>query len=102
MPSSPARPLAPARKKIPPPNEAGLVQRVAAAFPGRSHGDCGVELLQFGLQLLVDQQQRFQRAVDVAIAAGHDLVDGGFIWSASPRKTLQLSRCIYCSVGLTF
>jgi len=58
---------------------------------GRSQGDCGVELLQFGFQVLVDQQQRFQRAVDVAIAAGHDFVDGRFLWSESHRRTLQLS-----------
>ena len=40
-----------------------------------------VELRQFRLQLLVDQQQRLQRAADVAIATRHDLVDGGFAWS---------------------
>jgi len=41
--------------------------------------------------VLIDQQQRFQRALDVAIAAGHDFVDGGFIWSKSHRRILQLS-----------
>src|SRR5260370_27760333 len=87
MPSSPARPLTRARKKIPLPNEAGLVQSVAAASQGRSQGDCGIEVLQFGLELLVDQQQRLQRAVDVAIAAGHDFVDGRFLWSESHRRT---------------
>src|SRR5438876_10832636 len=59
-PSSPARPLAPARSRIQPPTEARSVQRVAAALEGPAQGHRRVELLQFGFQSLVDQQQRFQ------------------------------------------
>jgi hypothetical protein len=38
-----------------------------------------IDLLKFGFKLLVDQQQSFQRATDVAIAAGYNLVDGGIV-----------------------
>ena len=54
------------------------MQSVAAAPERSANGHCRVELLKFDLQLLVDQQQCPQRTVDVAIATGHDLVDGGF------------------------
>jgi hypothetical protein len=56
-----------------------LVQRVATALERPADYHCRVELRKLGLQLLVDQQQRPQRTMDVAIATGHDLVDGGFI-----------------------
>jgi hypothetical protein len=38
-----------------------------------------VYLLQFGFQMLIDQQQGFQRAADVAVATGYNLVDSGII-----------------------
>src|SRR3954463_12516537 len=48
-----------------------LVQQVAAA--GHAvEAHCRIELCQFRLQLLVDEQQRLQRAADVAIAGRHD------------------------------
>jgi hypothetical protein len=49
-----------------------------------------VELLKFGLELLIDEEQRSQRTVDVAIAAGHDFVDGGVICSESHRILLMV------------
>jgi hypothetical protein len=50
-----------------------------------------VELFKLGLKLLIDQQQRFQRTVDVAIAAGHDFVDGVVVCSESHR-ILRIAR----------
>jgi len=58
-------------------SEAGLVHGVAAA--GHSVETYRrVELGQFSLELLVDPQQGLERAADIAIAARHDLIDGGF------------------------
>ena len=55
---------------------------VSAERCGRAHqpalGYRRIDLRQLGLQLLVDQQQRLQRAADVAIAGRHDAVDGSF------------------------
>jgi hypothetical protein len=48
-----------------------LVQNASAAF--------GVELSNFSLQLFIDKQQRFQRTHDIAVATGHDFVNGRFI-----------------------
>ncbi len=63
------------------------VQGAAAALerPAMAHG--GVQLCKFRLQPLVDQQQGLQCAADIAVAAGHDFVDGGFIRSASHQKS---------------
>ena len=54
------------------------MQRVAAAF-GKAMmlGSC-IELRNLGLEMLVDQQQRPQRAAKIAIAARHDFIDRGF------------------------
>src|SRR3982074_3588355 len=88
-PSSPARPSASVRKKILQPVDrlAGSVQRAAAALQRSASGHRGVELPKFRLELLVDQQQGFQRAMDVAVATGHDLVNGGFMWSGNHRNS---------------
>ena len=48
-----------------------------------------VQLLKLGLKLLIDQQQRLQRTVDVAIAAGNNFVDRVIVCSESHR-ILQL------------
>ena len=54
-----------------------LVQRAAAALDrSKRHGR--VELLKLRLKSLVDQQQGFQGAVEVAVATRDDFVDGGF------------------------
>jgi hypothetical protein len=42
-------------------------------------GDGGMELGEFRLKLLIDQQKRLQRAANVAIASGHDFIDGAFV-----------------------
>jgi hypothetical protein len=39
----------------------------------------GMELGQLRLKLFVDQQKCLQRAANIAIASGHDLVDGGLM-----------------------
>src|ERR1019366_4333201 len=59
-------------------NGKGLVQDVAAVLERSAEGDRRVKLLQLRLQLLVDQEERPQRAVDVAIATGYDPVDRRF------------------------
>src|ERR1700704_1966554 len=88
-PSSPARPLASVRRKILQPVDrlAGSMQRAAGALQRSASGHRGVELPEFRLELLVDQQQGFQRAMDVAVATRHDLVDGGFMWSGNHRNS---------------
>ncbi len=55
------------------------MQNAAApsATPAMRHH--GMELLKFRFQLLVDQQEGPQRATNVTVASGDDLVDGGFI-----------------------
>src|SRR6267378_5255927 len=58
------------------PADQSLVQNAIAAY---AVGHRRIDLLKFGLQMLVDQQQGFQRAADIAVATGHDLVDSGFI-----------------------
>jgi hypothetical protein len=89
---SPARPSAPARRKIRQPIDRRLVQGVIAALEWPAHGHRGVKLHKFRLQLLVDQQQRLQRAVQVTVALGHDLVDGSVICPGNHRKSSDLHR----------
>jgi len=48
----------------------------------------GVELGNLGFQVLVDQQQRLQRAAEVPIAIRHDFIDGGLIRSKTHPKPL--------------
>src|SRR3979490_936365 len=67
------------------------MQNVAAAHGQSAVRDRGIELLQFGLELFIDQQQRFQRAADIAVAGRHDLVDGGLAWIGNHLKALQMS-----------
>src|SRR6266404_551496 len=69
-----------------------LVQRVGAVLERSANGDRRIELLKLGFQLLVDQQQRLQRAMDVAVATGHDPVDRGFIRSGIHRKSSNCAR----------
>src|SRR5258706_15130177 len=76
MPSFRVRPSARARRTIGPPADVRLVQNAISAY---AVGHRGIDLLQFGFQMLVDQQQGFQRAADVAVATGHNLVDSGII-----------------------
>src|SRR5882762_1000103 len=87
MPSSPAQPFAPVRRTIPPANDDGwiteLVQYVAAAFGEPVMRGSRVELRDLVLQVLIDHQQCFQRTAQIAVAAGYDLVDDGFIRSGS-------------------
>jgi hypothetical protein len=68
------------------PADQSLVQNAIAAY---AVGHRRIDLLKFGLQLLVDQQQCFQRAADVTVATGHNLVDGGFFWFRSHRKSFN-------------
>jgi hypothetical protein len=44
-------------------------------MPGVRPGKGRVKLLNLGFQMLVEQQQHFKRAVDVAVASCNDLVD---------------------------
>jgi hypothetical protein len=83
MPSFRVRPSARARRTIGPPADVRLVQNAISAY---AVGHRGIDLLQFGFQMLVDQQQGFQRAMDIAIAAGYDLVDSGVFWFGTHRK----------------
>ena len=39
----------------------------------------GMKLRQLRLKLLVDQQKCLQGAANIAVATGHDFVDGGFM-----------------------
>jgi len=64
-----------------------LMQGVAAALERAAMRHDRVELRQFRLQMLVDHQQRFQRATDVAVAARHNFVNCGFIRSGNHRKS---------------
>src|SRR5712671_6440210 len=73
------------------PADQSLVQNAIAAY---AVGHRRIDLLKFGLQLLVDQQQCFQRAADVTVATGHNLVDGGFFWFRSHRKSFNFPRAI--------
>ena len=66
--------------------EQSLVQNAIAAY---AVGHRRIDLLKFGLQLLVDQQQGFQRAADITVATGHNLVDGGFFRFRSHRKSFN-------------
>ena len=51
----------------------------AAAVPGQpAMRHDGLKLLKFRLELLVDHQQRLERAVNVTVASGDDLVDHRF------------------------
>jgi hypothetical protein len=72
------------------------VQRVVAALERPAQGHCRVKLLKLSLQMLVDQQQRFQRTVQVAVTTGDDFVDGGFTWSGTHRKSSV------CTAGIIF
>src|ERR1022692_2549757 len=62
------------------------MQHVVAVLERPAKGDRRVKLLQLRLQMLVHQQQRLQRAADVAAATGHDPVNGGFARFGSHRK----------------
>lgn len=63
------------------------MQNVVAALEWAAMGDGGIELLQFRFQMLVDQQQGFQRTADVAIATLHNLINGSFARSSGHRKS---------------
>jgi len=67
------------------------MQRLAAMLERAAKGHGGVKLLKLGFQLFVDQQQRPQRAMQVAIAACHNPVDGFFARPGTHRNTLWLS-----------
>src|ERR1700682_4206377 len=70
------------------------MQNVAAARGQSAVRDHGIELLQFGLELFIDQQQRFQRAADIAVAGRDDLVGGGLAWIGNHLKALR------CPLGI--
>src|SRR3981189_1603630 len=85
-PSSRARRPVPVQKTTGVPADRSSVQNAIAAY---AVGHRRIDLLKFGLQLLVRQQQCFQRAADVTVATGHNLVDGGFFWFRSHRKSFN-------------
>src|SRR5689334_1049044 len=66
------------------------MQRVGAALEGTTYGHRRVKLLKLRFQLLVDQQERSQRPMDVAVAGGHNLVDRSFARSRIHRIDLQM------------
>ena len=41
--------------------------------------DRGMELCKLRLKLFIDQQKRLQSAPDIAVASGHDFIDGGLM-----------------------
>jgi hypothetical protein len=63
------------------------MQNGAAEFGSHVVSFRRVELPKFGLQLFIDEQQRYQRAADIAVATGYDIVDGGLIWFESHRNS---------------
>ena len=64
-----------------------LMENVAAAPEGAAMGHGRVKLLKFRFEMLVNQQEGFQRAADVAIATRHNLVNGRFARSGCHRKS---------------
>jgi len=52
-----------------------------AAFRSRQSamGDHGMQLCQLGLKLFIDQQKCLQGTPDIAVASGHDFIDGGLM-----------------------
>jgi hypothetical protein len=46
-----------------------------------------IKLRKLSFQPLVDQKEGLERATDIAIAARHDFVDGGFAWSGSHQNS---------------
>jgi hypothetical protein len=54
----------------------------------------GMELCEFCLKPFIHKQKCLQRASDVAIASGHDFVDGGFLQSGTHRKASKYPRVI--------
>jgi hypothetical protein len=55
------------------------VKSVAARSSQSAMRDDGMELGEFCLKLLINQQKRLQRAANIAIASGHDFIDGAFM-----------------------
>jgi hypothetical protein len=51
----------------------------------------GMELRKLRLKLFVHQQKCLQRAANIAIASGHDFVDGGLMYSGTHRKASKYS-----------
>src|SRR5581483_951582 len=47
----------------------------------------GIELRDLRFEMLVDHEQRLQRAADIAVAPRHDLVDRGFTRPETHSKT---------------
>jgi hypothetical protein len=41
--------------------------------------DRGMELRKLRFKLFIDQQKRLQGAPDIAVASGHDFIDGGLV-----------------------
>jgi hypothetical protein len=55
------------------------VQEMVAALGETLIGRRGIELGEFGLEVLVDQEQRPYRASQIAAAACDDLIDRGVV-----------------------
>src|SRR5690349_22151604 len=70
-----------------------LVQDAVAALGEAVMGGGFVKLREFGLEMLVDEQQGPQRATEIAAAIGHDLVDRRVIGSETHRNPLPLKPC---------
>ena len=66
------------------------VQRAATAFADAVVRGRGIELRDLGLEMLVDQQQRLQRAADIAVAPRDDLVDRRFTRPETHSKPLPI------------
>src|ERR1700692_3832797 len=64
------------------------MQDTVAPFGEAAMRRCGVEFGNLGFQVLVDQQQRLQRAAEIPIAVRHDLIDGGLIRSKTHPNPL--------------
>jgi hypothetical protein len=54
--------------------------------------DRGMEFGKLGFKLLIDQQQRFQSAANIAIATRHDFIDRGLMKSGTHRKASKYPR----------
>src|SRR5581483_11156803 len=67
-----------------------LVQRAARAFADAVARSRGIELRDLGLQMLVDEKQRLQRAADIAVASCDDRVDRRFTRPETHSKPLPI------------
>jgi hypothetical protein len=67
------------------------MQGVGAPFERPAKGHSRIKLNKLRFQLLVDEEQRSQRTVDVAVTTSHDPLDGNFAGSRTHLLVRQSS-----------